>query len=195
MASHLLVTNDYPPKTGGIQVYLHELWTRLESGRAVVVTADSHRDAAQFDAASSVVIERLASATVFLPTPKILRAIEAAIERHQPDLVLLDPAWPLGLLGPQLSRPYGSCYTAPKSPSPADYLSWRRPCATSYATPVSYSVPVVTPKLRADASPRSTCRQRSVFHRASTLRAFDRSTQHVVTTCVVVLALTRMRSS
>jgi phosphatidylinositol alpha-1,6-mannosyltransferase len=107
MASHLLVTNDYPPKTGGIQVYLHELWTRLESGRAVVVTADSHRDAAQFDAASSVVIERLASATVFLPTPKILRAIEAAIERHQPDLVLLDPAWPLGLLGPQLSRPYG----------------------------------------------------------------------------------------
>ena len=27
--------------------------------------------------------------------------------RHQPDLVLLDPAWPLGLLGPQLSRPYG----------------------------------------------------------------------------------------
>ena len=107
MASHLLVTNDFPPKTGGIQVYLHELWTRLESGRAVVVTAASHPDAAQFDAASSVVVERVAAATVFLPTPKILRAIEAAIERHQPDLVLLDPAWPLGLLGPRLSRPYG----------------------------------------------------------------------------------------
>ena len=107
MASHLLVTNDYPPKTGGIQVYLHELWTRLESGRAVVVTAASHPDSASFDAASSVVVERLQSATIFLPTPKILRAIEAAIARHQPDLVLLDPAWPLGLLGPQLSRPYG----------------------------------------------------------------------------------------
>ena len=41
MARHLLVTNDYPPKTGGIQVYLHELWRRLEPERAVVVTATS----------------------------------------------------------------------------------------------------------------------------------------------------------
>src|ERR1017187_7071921 len=107
MARHLLVTNDYPPKTGGIQVYLHELWSRLEAGRAVVVTASSHADAAAFDASSSVVIERGKAPTIFLPTPRTLAAIEAAIERHQPDLVLLDPAWPLGLLGPRLSRPYG----------------------------------------------------------------------------------------
>lgn len=107
MASHLLVTNDYPPKTGGIQVYLHELWRRLEPGRAVVLTASSHRDALAFDASSDVVIERVESSTLFLPTPQALAAIESAIERHQPDLVLLDPAWPLGLLGPRLSRPYG----------------------------------------------------------------------------------------
>ena len=107
MARHLLVTNDYPPKTGGIQVYLHELWRRLEPGRAVVLTASSHPDAAAFDRASEVVIERVASPTLFLPTPKSLAAIEGAIARHQPDLVLLDPAWPLGLLGPHLSRPYG----------------------------------------------------------------------------------------
>ena len=50
MARHLLVTNDYPPKTGGIQVYLHELWRRLETDRAVVLTASSHPDAAAFDA-------------------------------------------------------------------------------------------------------------------------------------------------
>jgi phosphatidylinositol alpha-1,6-mannosyltransferase len=107
MARHLLVTNDYPPKTGGIQVYLYELWRRLEPGRAVVLTAASHPDAAAFDAASDVVIERVNSPTLFLPVPRTLAAIEAAIERHQPDLVLLDPAWPLGLLGPRLSRPYG----------------------------------------------------------------------------------------
>jgi phosphatidylinositol alpha-1,6-mannosyltransferase len=107
MARHLLVTNDYPPKTGGIQVYLHELWRRLESGRAVVLTANSHEDAATFDAASDLVVERVASSTLFLPTWRTFRAIESAIERHQPDLVLLDPAWPLGLLGPRLSRPYG----------------------------------------------------------------------------------------
>jgi phosphatidylinositol alpha-1,6-mannosyltransferase len=107
MARHLLVTNDFAPKTGGIQVYLHELWRRLEPGRAVVLTASSDPDAARFDAASDVAIERVGAATLYLPTRQALRAIEAAIERHQPELVLIDPAWPLGLLGPHLSRPYG----------------------------------------------------------------------------------------
>jgi phosphatidylinositol alpha-1,6-mannosyltransferase len=107
MARHLLVTNDFPPKVGGIQVYLHELWRRLEPGRGVVLTAASHLDAGAFDQHAEVIIERVDSRTLFLPTPRSLAAIEAAIARHQPDLVLLDPAWPLGLLGPRLSRPYG----------------------------------------------------------------------------------------
>jgi phosphatidylinositol alpha-1,6-mannosyltransferase len=107
MARHLLVTNDYPPKTGGIQVYLHELWRRLETDRAVVVTATSDPDTEAFDATSEIVVERIPAKTLFFPTGRAKRAIEAAIARHQPDLVLLDPAWPLGLLGPRLSVPYG----------------------------------------------------------------------------------------
>jgi phosphatidylinositol alpha-1,6-mannosyltransferase len=104
---HLLVTNDFPPKTGGIQVYLEELWRRLDAGTTTVLTASSHPDAATFDEESSIVVERIPASTLFFPTPRALRLIEAAIERHNPDLVLLDPAWPLGLLGPRLSRPYG----------------------------------------------------------------------------------------
>ncbi len=107
VARHLLVTNDFPPKTGGIQNYLYELWRRLEPGRAVVVTASSHPDAPAFDAASDVAVERVAARTLFLPTRRARRAVEAAIERHRPDLVLIDPAWPLGLIGPRLSVPYG----------------------------------------------------------------------------------------
>jgi phosphatidylinositol alpha-1,6-mannosyltransferase len=107
MARHLLVTNDYPPKTGGIQVYLHELWRRLEPQRAVVVTANSDPNAEAFDATSEIVVERVPAKTLFLPTWRAKRAIESAITRHQPDLVLIDPAWPLGLLGPSLSVPYG----------------------------------------------------------------------------------------
>jgi phosphatidylinositol alpha-1,6-mannosyltransferase len=107
MARHLLVTNDFPPKTGGIQVYLYELWRRLEDGRASVLTASSHPEAMSFDNGSDVVVERVSGSTLFLPTWRAYRDIEAAIDRHQPDLVLLDPAWPLGLLGPRLSRPYG----------------------------------------------------------------------------------------
>jgi phosphatidylinositol alpha-1,6-mannosyltransferase len=107
MARHLLVTNDFPPKTGGIQVYLYELWRRLEHGRACVLTASSHPQAASFDASTDLVVERVANSTLFLPTWRAFRDIEAAIDRHRPDLVLFDPAWPLGLLGPRLSRPYG----------------------------------------------------------------------------------------
>jgi len=52
-------------------------------------------------------VERVATRTLFLPTYRAWRAIQAAIARHDPELVLLDPAWPLGLLGPLLSVPYG----------------------------------------------------------------------------------------
>jgi phosphatidylinositol alpha-1,6-mannosyltransferase len=107
MANHLLVTNDYLPKTGGIQVYLHELWRRLEPGRGVVLTASSDEDAASFDASTNVAIERVPQSTLFAPLPRAIAAVEAAIARHDPQIVLLDPAWPLGLIGPRLSRPYG----------------------------------------------------------------------------------------
>ena len=72
-----------------------------------MVTATSHPNAEAFDADSPLVIERIPEKTLFLPTRRAQRVIEEAIERHQPDLVLLDPAWPLGLLGPRLSVPYG----------------------------------------------------------------------------------------
>ncbi len=67
MARYLLVTNDYPPKTGGIQVYLHELWRRFERGQAVVLTASSHPDAGAFDASSEIAVERIPNSTLFLP--------------------------------------------------------------------------------------------------------------------------------
>ena len=37
--THLLVTNDFPPKVGGIQAYLWELWRRLPSHDFVVLTS------------------------------------------------------------------------------------------------------------------------------------------------------------
>ena len=55
---HLLVTNDFPPKVGGIQTYLWELWRRLPPGEFAVLTT-SHRDAAIFDAAQPFRVERV----------------------------------------------------------------------------------------------------------------------------------------
>lgn len=107
MPRHLLVTNDFPPKVGGIQNYLYELWRRLEPGRAVILTAASDEAAADFDARCGLDVERVRTPTLFLPTPRALHAVRAAIKRHEPDLVLFDPAWPLGLLGRFLPVPYG----------------------------------------------------------------------------------------
>ena len=102
---HLLVTNDFPPKIGGIQSYLWELWRRLPPGDATVLTTP-HPDAAAFDAETALRIERTTQ-RVLLPTPGLVRQIDALAEEVGAELVLLDPALPVGHLGPQLARPFG----------------------------------------------------------------------------------------
>ena len=102
--SHLLVTNDFPPKVGGIQSYLWELWRRLPPERFAVLTT-SHADAAAFDAAQPYRVERVAAAQMY-PTPALARRVAALASDTGAGLVVLDPALPLGLIGPRLGRPY-----------------------------------------------------------------------------------------
>jgi phosphatidylinositol alpha-1,6-mannosyltransferase len=107
---HLLVTNDFPPKVGGIQNYLWELWRRLDPASFVVLTASSDPGAPEFDAAQAEVgvrIERVDEPILYFPTPRTLRQVRRCVAEHGIDLVLLDPALPLGLLGPRLGTPYG----------------------------------------------------------------------------------------
>jgi len=101
---HLLVTNDFPPKQGGIQSYLWELWRRLP-GEAVVLTG-ARRDAVEWDRHQALRIERT-TRPVLLPTPDLRRRIDRLAAEVDAPLVLLDPALPLGVLGPRLERPYG----------------------------------------------------------------------------------------
>ena len=106
--THLLVTNDFPPKVGGIQAYLWELWRRLDPDTFAVLTASSDPGAHAFDAeqaARGIRIERVPS-RVLVPTPGLVRRIRASAERVGADLVVLDPAFPLGVLGPRLGLPY-----------------------------------------------------------------------------------------
>ena len=110
MKRHLLVTNDFPPKVGGIQSYLWELWRRLDPGSYVVLTASSDDGAAAFDAEQAergVHIERVPEPILFFPTPGALAAVRGCAAEHEVEMVLLDPALPLGLLGPHLDVPYG----------------------------------------------------------------------------------------
>ncbi|HYR64354.1 MAG TPA: glycosyltransferase family 4 protein [Actinomycetota bacterium] len=101
---HLLVTNDFPPKVGGIQTYLWELWRRLPPDSFAVLTT-AHPQDAGFDAAQPFRVERL-RARVLWPTPALGRRIDAMAAELGAGLVVLDPALPLGAIGPSLSRPY-----------------------------------------------------------------------------------------
>jgi phosphatidylinositol alpha-1,6-mannosyltransferase len=102
---HLLVTNDFPPKLGGIQSYLWELWRRLPPDDTTVLTTPYEGDR-EWDARQAFRVERTRQ-RVLGPTPPVTREIDRVARRVGADLVLLDPALPLGLVGRRLHRPYG----------------------------------------------------------------------------------------
>jgi phosphatidylinositol alpha-1,6-mannosyltransferase len=106
MSSHLLVTNDFPPKIGGIQSYLWELWRRLPAGNVTVLTSP-HADAARFDAQQPFRIERTRE-PVLLPSPLLTRRVRRLAAEVDAEVVVLDPALPLGLIGPHLGLPYAA---------------------------------------------------------------------------------------
>jgi phosphatidylinositol alpha-1,6-mannosyltransferase len=107
---HLLVTNDFPPKVGGIQGYLWELWRRLDPASFTVLTASSDPQSRAFDAEQARAgfdIVRVPARHLYLPSARARRRIlELAADRGA-SLVILDPALPLGMVGHRLGLPYG----------------------------------------------------------------------------------------
>ncbi len=104
VVKHLLVTNDFPPKIGGIQNLLYEWWRRLPSESFAVLTSP-YSGSKQFDAAQSFEIRRTRE-PVLLPHPLMVRKINKMAKQVGAELVVLDPALPLGLIGPNLNLPY-----------------------------------------------------------------------------------------
>ncbi|MCX6521849.1 MAG: glycosyltransferase family 4 protein [Actinobacteria bacterium] len=101
---HLLVTNDFPPKIGGIQSLLWEWWRRLPPDSFAVLTSP-FEGTAEFDAAQPFRIERTRE-PVLLPHPWMVRRIDSLAAEVGAELVVLDPAVPLGIVGPSLRLPY-----------------------------------------------------------------------------------------
>jgi phosphatidyl-myo-inositol dimannoside synthase len=102
---HLLVTNDFPPKVGGIQSYLWELWRRLDPASFVVLTTP-HAGTAEFDAAQPFRVVR-SRQPVLLPNPVLARQIDDLAREVGAEVVILDPAVPLGAIARLLHHPYG----------------------------------------------------------------------------------------
>ena len=76
MTRTLLVTNDFPPRPGGIQSYLHALATRLLDGD-LVVYAPAWDGASEFDAAQPFQVVRHPT-SLMLPTPSVARRAKPA---------------------------------------------------------------------------------------------------------------------
>src|SRR5262245_9525550 len=103
--SSLLVTNDFPPKHGGIQSYLYELWRRLPPEETTVLTTP-HDGAAAWDADQAFRVER-ARHQVLLPSTRLAADVDALRPEVSADVLFLDPLLPLGLIGPRLrTAPY-----------------------------------------------------------------------------------------
>lgn len=102
MPKVLIVTNDFPPRRGGIQSFVHALATRLPAGQ-VVVYAPGWEGAAEFDARQPFPVVRHPT-SLMLPVPSVARRARAILRDHGCDTVLFGAAAPLGLLAPGLRR-------------------------------------------------------------------------------------------
>jgi len=100
MRTTLVVTNDFPPRQGGIQSYVHELARRQPPG-SIVVYASDHAGSAAFDAEQPFPVVRHPTG-LLVPTPSARRRTIEVLRAHDATAVWFGASAPLGLLAPGL---------------------------------------------------------------------------------------------
>ncbi|CAL9412374.1 GDP-mannose-dependent alpha-(1-6)-phosphatidylinositol monomannoside mannosyltransferase [Streptomyces sp. enrichment culture] len=109
MHKTLIVTNDFPPRPGGIQAFLHNMALRLDPERVVVYastwkrTREGLEATAAFDAEQPFIVVRDRT-TMLLPTPAATRRAVGLLREHGCTSVWFGAAAPLGLMAPALRR-------------------------------------------------------------------------------------------
>ncbi|MFJ9925199.1 MULTISPECIES: glycosyltransferase family 4 protein [Streptomyces] len=109
MHKTLIVTNDFPPRPGGIQAFLHNMALRLDPGQLVVYASTWKRSregvlaTAAFDAEQPFTVVRDRT-TMLLPTPGATGRATALLREHGCTSVWFGAAAPLGLMAPALRR-------------------------------------------------------------------------------------------
>uniref|UniRef100_UPI003523C9A8 glycosyltransferase family 4 protein n=1 Tax=Streptomyces sanglieri TaxID=193460 RepID=UPI003523C9A8 len=109
MDKTLIVTNDFPPRPGGIQAFLHNMALRLDPAQIVVYastwkrTPEGRAATAAFDAEQPFTVVR-DPVTMLLPTPRVTRRAVRLLREHGCTSVWFGAAAPLGLMAPALRR-------------------------------------------------------------------------------------------
>ncbi|MGH3623152.1 MAG: glycosyltransferase family 4 protein [Sciscionella sp.] len=104
MRRTLLVTNDFPPRPGGIQSYLYALASRLPADDIVVYAPAWERGSgshSSFDARQPYSVERHPG-SLMVPTPSVLRRARQIVRANRCTAVWFGAAAPLALLGEPL---------------------------------------------------------------------------------------------
>lgn len=102
MRRTLIVTNDFPPRQGGIQSFIHSLALRLPPDR-LTVYAPKWDGAAEFDRAQPFEVVRHPT-SLMLPVPSVTNRAVAIARRTGAEAVVFGAAAPLGLITPALRR-------------------------------------------------------------------------------------------
>ena len=105
MSRTLLITNDFPPRPGGIQQFVHNLAIRQPLS-SLVVYASRHPGWERFDAEQPFPVVR-EETSMLLPTPAVARRAAEIARDYECDRVCFGAAAPLGLLAPGLRERAG----------------------------------------------------------------------------------------
>jgi len=102
MGRTLVITNDFPPRPGGIQTFGYEIVRRFDPASVTVLTS-TWEGAAEFDAAQDFKIIRAQTQTL-LPSKKTLAMAREIVVAENITRVLFGAAAPLGLLASPLRK-------------------------------------------------------------------------------------------
>ncbi|MEV8004895.1 glycosyltransferase family 4 protein [Streptomyces parvus] len=101
----LVVTNDFPPRQGGIETFVRAMTDRFPADSVVVYTS-AEPGAAAHDAALPYPVVR-DPARMLLPVPRVAARAAGLARRHGCDSVWFGAAAPLGLMADRLRRESG----------------------------------------------------------------------------------------
>jgi phosphatidylinositol alpha-1,6-mannosyltransferase len=102
MRRTLIVTNDFPPRQGGIQSFVHELALRLDPDR-LTVYAPKWDGAAAFDAAQPFEVIRHPT-SLMIGGPSVRRRAAELARSRNAEVVIFGASAPLGLITPVLRK-------------------------------------------------------------------------------------------
>jgi len=106
VATTLFITNDFGPRAGGIETFVHGLIERLPKGSVIVYTS-AQPNAAEFDAKwlEDFGVEVIRDhSKILLPTPSVIKSCQKIISDRKLSKVAFGAAAPLGVMARAMRR-------------------------------------------------------------------------------------------